>query len=389
MSIITSLRLQDWRNFTEFESSLNEGINYLVGDNGVGKTSVVEAIYYLAHRKSWRTNHPRELIRRGQLGSYLTFTIEDKKYVLKLTRGESIQLSVDGKIQTNAAILNKLLPVLLFTFDDLQIIQGAPQFRRELLDTTISLVDQEYRKLLVDYKKVLRTRTGVLHALKKGVVSSPNLIDSNALVDNASSNTLDSTVEPFTNRHSPATNNSAVLTDITYQLMVIGTKIMLKRLEFFPQIEPLVNRYYNYFLGEASQVNLLYQPSFMLKGLSAAEIYDQFDKSIKYEQNVEIHSGHNLFGPHRDDFGILFNHESTKHFFSLGEQWSMALSFKLVQAELIKHQKPLLIFDDVFAIIDQKRSLKLVEILQESPQVFITTHQLSKDLSDNQKVIQL
>jgi DNA replication and repair protein RecF len=347
MSELQSLSLQNWRKFENLSVNFSQGINFLLGSNGTGKTSIIEAIFFLAQRKSFRTSKNSELIRTGQSAAYILAQFESSGQThslgLKISRIDPLTLTIDQQAQKKISILNSILSCVIFTFSDLEIVQGQPSKRREVFDQLLSARDSHYAQLTRDYKKILESRAKILNNLSKSRYYS---------------------------------NPTSELNFANQQLVNIGSEIILARLNNFNWLEEMINRYYAFFTDSPHKIQLDYQPSFLLKGESLEEIQSQFHQVLEFNQRVEIQSARNLFGPQRDDIQILYSGNSTRQLFSLGEQWSLAISLRLAQTQILKESTsftPVVLLDDVFSIIDNTRAERLINQLNNFGQVFLTT----------------
>jgi DNA replication and repair protein RecF len=303
------------------------------------------------------------LIRTGQSAAYISaqFTEENQSVSasLKIPQTGSILLNVNQKPERKISVLDSLLSCVIFTFSDLEIVQGQPAKRREIFDQILSIRDPKYAQLIRTYKKILETRARILRELSRNFLNM---------------------------------GNNSALDPINQQLIETGSAIIAERLVNLDFLNHITNQFYSYFIGTNASISFDYQSSFLLKGRSLDEIQTQFSKVIDFNRKVEIQAAHNLFGPHRDDIQIFASGNSTRQFFSLGEQWSLAISLKLTLAQIIEQStsvKPFLLLDDVFSIIDDLRAQRLIERLINFGQTFVTTARASDLLLANSHKIEL
>jgi DNA replication and repair protein RecF len=363
MSQIQTISLQNWRKFEQSSWDFQPGINLILGPNAIGKTSVIEAIHFLAHRKSFRTSKTSELIRSGQSVAYilteLTQANTPTSVAVKIPQSGPLQLNINQTPQRKLSTLDSLINCVIFTFADLEIVSGQPSKRREIFDQLLSAHDSNYAQHIRNYKKILETRSQILHRLSQNAGYAPT---------------------------DPA------LATINQQLIETGSQIISLRLTHLDSLNRLTNQFYSHFVGALAPINFQYQSSFLLKNLDLTAIQTQFAKVIEFNQNAEIHATRNLFGPHRDDIQMLASGHSTRQFFSLGEQWSLAISLKLTLAEIIEQSTaivPFLLLDDVFSIIDDSRGQRLIEQLAHFGQVFVTSSRTSNLLTAHSHKIEI
>jgi DNA replication and repair protein RecF len=363
MSQLQTLSLQNWRKFEHYTVDFHPGINLIIGPNATGKTSLIEAIYFLAHRKSFRTSKNSDLIRADQTVAYvLAQLIQNQRAVslgLKISQSGPLLLNVDQTPQSKISALNTFLQAVIFTFSDLEIIQGQPAKRREIFDQLLATHDPTYAQLIRRYRKILDTRGQILHR------SSPPAYQS------ATHSAIDA---------------------INQQLIETGSQIISLRLANLDYLSRIINQFYSHFIDSPAPITFHYQSSFLLKNHDLEAIQNQFAKVIEFNQNAEIKAARNLFGPHRDDIQILTAGNSTRQFFSLGEQWSLAISLKLALAQIIEQSttiKPFLLLDDVFSIIDDSRAQRLIEQLVNFGQIFVTSSRASHLLTTHSHKIEL
>lgn len=326
--IIKSISLTNFRNHTTYHLECKPDTTLILGENGCGKTSVLEAIYILTRGKSFRATDP-DIIKRDT---------DFYRIELEYNNGENIIASYDGK-NKNFLVLDKKsrrlpkkhkYPIILFLPSDLNLISGSPSRHREYFDRTFGQLSEEYSNNLSKYEKSLRQRNELL---KSDNVSPSNLFSWNLL------------------------------------LAKYGTNLYLYRQKFTDLINEQIGEVYYSIAENNDEVSLEYQ--------TEVRSLDESGYLKKLETNLEkdIYLGHTSFGVHRDDFEFIFNGKLANGSASRGETRSIILALKFVEANLINdtlHQKPIVLLDDVFSELDESRRKCLVKNFKNH-QVIITS----------------
>lgn len=342
---INHLQLKYYRNYLDLNLTLNNQINIFLGNNAQGKTNILESIYLLALAKSHRTSKEKELVHWDQSFSVIKGSIE-------LTRGKlnlEVQLSAKGKkVKINNLEKRKLseyigaINVVFFGPEDLELVKGSPQHRRKFLDMEISQISTSYIYNLYQYQKIVQQRNNLLKDFK---VDKKNKLELLEIWDE--------------------------------QLVLHGTKVIIKRIQFLKDLQKWANDIHANITDELEDLKIKYNPSF---GLADSEnesnISNLFRIQLQKNRNQEIQRGLTLFGPHRDDIEFYINNVNVQSFGSQGQQRTVALSVKLAEIELIYNEigdYPILLLDDVLSELDQKRQTHLLEAIKDKVQTIITT----------------
>jgi DNA replication and repair protein RecF len=320
----------------------SDKLNFLIGGNGQGKTTVLEAIYYLCTTKSNNSKTDMEAVRfskpefelngvfndltESKVRIYYSAS-ENKKYYLK-----------DGKLISRSADIIGKFPVVVLTPSDHSITQGSPGERRKFIDSVISQSNENYLKTLLDYNKILRQRASLLFQLKDD--RSNNLI-----------NELDAWTE---------------------KLVESGTSIINYRLSFVSGFMRYISNSYKVILGDDEEPGLRYS---YLENYEGAEIKEEFIRLLDLKKNEELRRVANLVGPHRDDFVFEINNLSLKTYGSQGQHKTFQVVLRFAEFFYLKEVMgvvPIFLLDDIFGELDTKRSVKISEYLKDLGQAFIT-----------------
>lgn len=352
---IKSLQLEAFRNYGQLSVEFSEGINLIVGENGAGKTNLVEACVFLSELESHRTPSNAPLInskaQTSQLAIKATHQKREISVAAELNKEKPNRYFLNGNQRKRATDLVGAVQLVVFAPEDLDLVRRDPSDRRKFLNMAMSLQKPRMAGVRSDYERVLKQKSALLKSAKQ--VKNPDLT------------TLD------------------IWDD---QLVALGSEIIAARLELIAQINPLLENFYQKLSGQnesielglaASIVNLEEDGAETLVGLSVEEISEIFYNRLSELREKELERGLALVGPHRDELLILKNGLSSRTHSSQGEAWSLALGLKLALAELIRKNSitgdPILILDDVFAVLDSGRRSRLVEFVAENEQVIITS----------------
>lgn len=333
---ISKLQVTNFRNLNADIISFSEGINCIVGENGNGKTNILEAINVLATKKSFRknTSFPQFLSIDGGKPEIIFSSVfnnqnnEVLSYTSKMTN-DSIQWFVNG---TPAKKKLDIKVVFINPFDSYGFHNIASD-RREWIDYFLSQLDDAYKKTLSKYTIALRFRNTLL-------AKKPSKYKEQILAGDIELSQL-----------------SATLTN--------------KRIEFLEAIEPIVDETFQALFSEKHSLKINLDSRII--GLTKENIQKVFANNLE----TDVERGHTSYGPHKDDYVLLFDGLNSFDFCSLGQQKMSYLSLLFAYIELFRYKYmsyPIVLIDDVSGELDQHRWRRLVEYLKEREfQVLITT----------------
>jgi len=315
--IVKSLELNNFRNYESLKLELNNHNNILYGDNAQGKTNILEAIYMCGTTKSHRGNKDREIIKIGQNDAHIRMIVEkdsiSRKIDMHLRKNKSKGVAIDGIPIKKSLELFGLINLVFFSPEDLSVIKNGPGERRRFIDIELCQLDKMYLHNLFKYNKIIVQRNNLL----KQISSNKALLD-----------TLDVWDE---------------------QLVMYGTDIIKKRLEFIKELNGIVFEIHSKLSGSSEKLSIKYEPSIDTKN---------FEKKLKKVREKDIYLGMTSIGPHRDDISFFINDIDIRKYGSQGQQRTSALSLKLAEIELVKKiikDNPILLLDDVLSELDRKR----------------------------------
>ncbi len=317
--------LRNFRNFSDRKFDFAEGINLITGDNGVGKTNLLEAIAYLSLPRSFRRVRDRELVKWGENffrieGSLNTGLLDEKRVVFFSDKKE---LLIDGKKVENMADYLRGFIVLSFVPENQRIVDGAPQERRSALDRLIATLDSLYFRKLVSLRKAIKQKNTLLK-----------------------SEAPESAILPW---------NRKIEEESKY--------IVEKRREYIEKLNRRLPSIYKEFTG--LDARLIYSPSF-------DPDTDTLDIHLKREMEKQL----SLFGPHLDRIEFSVNDRHPKVCLSEGEKRMLLFAFYLAERETMREEMgidPVFVMDEPLSILGKRFSLSLLS--QFKGQTFITSVQ--------------
>lgn len=348
---IEKISLKNYRNLTETLLTLNPNLNLFIGNNGQGKTNFLEAIYLLGTSSSHRNSNNKDLITWEKNKSLVQVKLIKKDQTLKISfliHNNKKTVEINNTPLTKISELLGNLNVVLFSPEDLNLVKGGPEYRRNFLNIEISQVSKYYNHLLHKYNHVLKQRNNLLK----------NIRDKRSKKD--------------------------LLAVWDQQLITLGSKIIEKRIEVVEKIKILARLAQRNITDAHENLNLSYDCN--LKGnLQKKEISLIFKQDLANNREREIKLGYTLTGPHRDDLVLKVNDIDIRKYGSQGQQRTTALALKLAELEFMKSETgeyPILLLDDVFSELDEKRRNTLIKTINNKIQTIIT----STDLNNLQQI---
>lgn len=337
---LKKISLFNFKNFEEASFEFEHKINCFVGKNGVGKTNMLDAIYHLTFGKSYFNTLAVQNIKHGADFFVIDgeFSKQDRSenIVCSLKKGQKKILKRNGKLYEKFSDHLGLIPLVIISPTDADLIREGSETRRKFIDSVISQLDNTYLHFLIQYQKVLTQRNALLKYFALNRVFETDTLE--------------------------------IYND---QLSDLGTEIFKKRTEFLADFIPIFDHYYKLISNSAENVNLEYESQ--LKDTSLAQLLQE---NINKDRTLQYTS----CGIHKDDLAFLIDGHPIKKFGSQGQQKSFLIALKLAQFEFVKKQsgeKPILLFDDIFDKLDETRVSQIVSMVNndEFGQLFISdTH---------------
>ena len=342
--IISKIKLVDFRNYSNITISLGKKLNVFIGDNAQGKTNILEAITMLALTKSHRIGVSPNVIRFNRKKCRIEGITKKEQIVSKL----KIEMTDDSKkLFVNNTELRKVadyisyLNVIVFTPDDLEIIKGSPNIRRNLLNIQLSQISKDYLTYYNEYNKLLKTRNEYLKVLFQNNIADRTYLD--------------------------------IITD---KLIDRAVYIYQRRKEYLDLVNLSINKFYHDISGD-KDIHIEYNPNIDFDSYDSLVIKKRMRHIFKKNYLKELNYGMTIYGPHRDDFSFVYQDRDLKFFGSQGQQKLAILSFKLAEIAIFKefcNTEPVLLLDDIFSELDIKKRNKLLKIINsDNVQSIITT----------------
>lgn len=337
---LKQISLVNFKNIATQSFDFQEKINCFVGNNGVGKTNVLDAIYYLSFTKSYFNAVAIQNIKHGE-GFFMiegNYKLNDRneKIVCSLKKGQKKVLKRNDKAYDKFSEHIGQFPLVIISPADRDLVTEGSDTRRKFIDGVISQQNKQYLKDLIAYNKILSQRNALLKYF-------------------AANRTFDAL-------------NLSVYDD---QLSEYGSRIYEVRKTFLEEFIPIFNEKYQIISGDNEQVNLNYKSQ-----LQNLEIKDLLKKSLEKDKILQYTTS----GIHKDDLSFEIGEYPIKKFGSQGQQKSYLIALKLAQFQFIKQQSnvtPILLLDDIFDKLDESRVSQILDLVNndEFGQIFITdTH---------------
>lgn len=340
--LLRSLYLHNFRLYEEARFSFSEQHNCICGENAIGKTSLLEAIHYLITGRSFRTHQTANLIRHGAGYFYLEahfvkHGIEQRLKVSYSKKERRIWLN-NTPYPSSASIFGSLLGVV-FSPDDLNLISGAPEERRQYLDTQLSQVDPLYLHHLSRYFRAMRQRN---HLLK-----SQNL----------------HTIESW-----------------EWEMATSASYLLHKRLQLIEQLQLQAQQIYSQIAAAegSEKLQLSYRSGTKVFAIAETthDFRDYYLAQFQKNRQRELLLATTLSGPHKDDLTFSLDGKEARYFASEGQKKSCAAALRLAEWHSLRAaadgEAPLMLIDDIGVSLDEKRYARLLQQLEGFGQVFLT-----------------
>ncbi|MBU2051671.1 DNA replication and repair protein RecF [Patescibacteria group bacterium] len=332
--ILTTLQLQNFRSYKKQAWDFSGNTTLIIGNNGVGKTNLLEAIFLLATGSSFRADKDEQMVLYGQEFGRVSARVDDRDLEVVLTKPK--RFLVNGVAKRKMDFIGNLRCVL-FRPEDIDLILGSPSMRRNYLDFVLEQTDQEYRRSSLSYQKGLRQRNKLLERLREGQAERRQLLFWDKLL----------------------IKNGTVITDKRAQYLdFVGRKIKKRGM-------PLKLNYDHSIISELR---------------------------LKLYANNEVMAGKTLVGPHRDEFNFIYQRSGKLEkdlaiYGSRGEQRMAVLGVKLAELEYMdlpasaspqalqagQSDRPVLLLDDIFSELDHEHREEVLNLLEKQQTIITTT----------------
>jgi DNA replication and repair protein RecF len=346
--VLNYIDLKNFRLHNNTYLEFSKSINYIVGGNGQGKTTLLEAIYYLCTTKSINQSSDIEAVKFNEgffdiKGSFSEYSKHKVRVFFEYVTNKKNIFLDEKQIYRTSQLIGKF-PVVALLQSDHAITQGSPAERRRFVDSIISQSSATYLKLLLDYNKILRHRSSLLSKIKE--FRSQELFDQ---------------FEVWTK-----------------SLVKVGSEVIRHRIKFVEEFNEYIQKPYEHIMGKQEFPEIHYKSS---SGNVKNDVDIKFANRLDEVKNDEVRRARNLIGPHRDDFDFFIDKLELKKFGSQGQNKTFQIALRFSQFFYLKDKlsiTPIFLMDDVFGELDSFRAERISNYLGEVGQAFITMTDFSK-----------
>lgn len=364
---LNSLKLSGFRNYGEQYINLNKNFNYIFGNNGEGKTNILEAISFISFGKSFINSSETDCVKFG----CSSFNIEGV-YENELETEYNVNLNYNPVLRKKTFHLNKekvtrwtneifgRFPVVFLSPHSLEITYGNPSERRKFFDILLAQTSRVYLDFLTNYVRILKQKNSLLK----------NQLNGNALSGRDFRNLLNSINEKMTE---------------------YASEILRRRFEFLNKFKDYFEKSFSFLIDKEDKPGIRYISSYIndetlnSNNADTKSLTEIFAKNIVLKTNEEMARGTSVIGPHKDDYLFSLNKNlkdsnvdyfELKNFASQGEHKTFVIALKLAEYHFLKDSlasSPILLLDDLLSELDKTRISKIVSHLKDYGQIFLTT----------------
>ena len=326
---IKEIYLKNFRNYEEQKITLNENANVFYGNNAQGKTNILEALYFCALGRSFRTHKEAELINFNGNDSKINVKYQknnrENEIEISLNKKNSKIIKLNGiKLSKNSELVGHI-NLVIFSPDDIMILKQGPALRRKFLDILISQLKPKYLHELNQYNKILEQRNAILKSKKIDTIDIWN-----------------------------------------EQLAIQTEKINQYRTEYINKLQEKLETIHPGLTSQKETIKITYKTKFKDK--------ESFLQILEQNKTLDLLRGYTSEGAHREDFEISINDKSLNLYGSQGQHRTAVLALKIAELNIIKEEigeNPVLLLDDVTSELDESRVLAIFEVVKDY-QVLIT-----------------
>jgi DNA replication and repair protein RecF len=334
MPVLEKIVISDFRNIELQELEFSPNVNCISGNNGEGKTNLIDSIYYMSMTKSAFASSDKYILRHGAeefalAGTYAMENGTRSRFSMKMTSKGEKKVRRDDKPYQKISEHIGLLPVVMVSPADVSMVSESGEERRRFVNAVLSQMSREYMSAMQQYNRLLLQRNKML----KDMVPDRSLLEV-----------------------------------IDMRLSAIAVPIHQARKQFIQDLKPIVSEYYKALSGDSEQVDIYYETE-----LDNAPLEQLLAQSYEKDRIMK----HTTEGIHRDDFIFTMNGQPIRRYGSQGQQKSFLVSLKFAQYEIMKRNygfAPILLLDDVFDKLDMGRISNLLQMVasKDFGQIFIT-----------------
>ncbi|BBH65452.1 DNA replication and repair protein RecF [Actinoplanes sp. OR16] len=347
---VRRVELTDFRSYERVAVDLDPGVSVLVGQNGMGKTNLIEALGYVATLDSHRVATDAPLVRAGATSAVIRCAIvhdgRELLVELEIVPGKANRARLNRSPVRRPREVLGALRMVLFAPEDLELVRGDPSERRRYLDDLLVARQPRYAGVRADYDRVVKQRNALLRTayLTRKVGGSRG-------------------------------QDLSTLAVWDQHLAHHGAELLAGRLELAAALGPHLTKAYDAVAAGRTSASIAYT-SRLGETLTAdrPRLQEMLLASLEERRTAEIERGTTLVGPHRDDLALNLGDLPAKGYASHGESWSFALALRLAAYDLLRSDgiEPVLVLDDVFAELDSGRRERLAALVSDAAQLLVT-----------------
>jgi len=346
--ILSRLRLINFRNHAATSLELGKGINAFFGNNGEGKTNILEAISYLGLTKSFYATSDGEVLKIGKDSFEVAGEMQSDAGTEYRVRVEYVSQPPVKRFSINSEPSQRLsgvigrFPVVVLSPENSSITFGGPSERRKFVDLTLSQISSAYLEDVLEYRRILRQRNKIL---------------STARIHQ--------------------TTPEAELIPWTENLVRYGSRITQRRSIFIGEFQNYVRQAYSGLVQANEDIDVSYETGIAgPAGDNLEDVATEFARQFEALRDEELRRGVTLVGPHRDDIIFTINRMKVQQFASQGQHKTLLAALKIAESLYIHEHRgetPMLLLDDLFSELDMHRASRLLEMAAGLGQIMITT----------------
>jgi len=394
------LELKNFRNYKDINLDLSCGLLLFLGNNGAGKTNLLESVYYLSNGRSHRSATQSDLINYGSEYCVIRGVIEsggeDKLVEIQLNSDTSIKIKLNKVFVKNKSGFTSKLATVIFSPDDLRIIKSSPFYRRNFLDDIIEKIDKDFLGLRLKYQKILNQRSTLIKSIYGSNISSSNstleiwdenLAETGTLIIKKRLDLINLIRNRFINYMNHFFKNTQTELKYVYSWQRFGAGSVL--LNNYPAAENITvvredikqsdtnsgNNLSGNYSGSPPDCNGNNTDKTDTDSLDFHRLKNIFSEKLSYYFKKDCALKTTTVGPHRDDFVIFLNGKDIRNFGSQGQQRISAICLKLAELDVLAKKiddKPMLLLDDVLSELDLERKHLLLKLIGNNFQTFIS-----------------
>ena len=342
--LVKNIKLNNFRNYAKGEFDLDPNLNIIIGNNGTGKTNILESLVFISNTKSFRTLNDQDLIRKDEEFARIICKSDTEEFRTVISRNGKRLFINNVPVKKTSEFIGRLNCVL-FKPSDLELFDQSPKERRRILDLEIGKVSRTYLNAILKYNLLLKDKNKLLKEEK-----------------------IDDTY----------------LSLIEEQMIPEIQIIIRERSDFINVINSHINELYKGISGKEGNIVIIYR--------KCCET-DDIAQMIRKNKDKDLYYHYASFGPHHDDYQFMMNGYELSTVASQGQKRMVLISFKLALMRYIQQRSgkiPILLLDDILSELDVENRDRLLNIIPKETQVIITgTDLLGMDLKNNYNLIEL